>query len=112
MNVIVFPRHPAPCTFISARQSTKNAHNKVDLMTRVPDHRPLSCLKVLDFLPAWVAAREPGLDDLDLSVVLTGTRLLERHRRPRLTPLNKGISRLDPDGKCFVEIQGGDHGLV
>jgi len=56
------------------------------------------------FFPGWGGDREAGLDDLDLSMVLSGTRLLERHRKPRSTPLNKGMSRPDLRGKSFVEI--------
>jgi hypothetical protein len=33
---------------------------KVDLMIRIPDQRPLSCLKVLDFPPVCVSITELG----------------------------------------------------
>jgi len=56
------------------------------------------------FFPGWGGDREAGLDDLDLSMVLSGTRLLERYRKPRSTPLNDGMSRPDPEGKGCVKI--------
>ncbi len=48
------------------------------------------------------------MEDLDLTTAPSGTSLLERHRKPRAIPRTQGISKLDPDNKSLVGVQGTD----
>jgi hypothetical protein len=73
-----------------ARQSTKDVHTEWIRRHEYQINSLSHVSRSLGFPPVWVATRGTGLDDLDLSMVLSRIRLLERHRRPGQHRLTKG----------------------
>ena len=63
------------------------------------------------FSPGGQCNWEAGLDDLDLSMVLNGIRLLARHHGPRPIPLSIRTSRPNPMTKPRRDFRA-DQGLV